>query len=56
MAQNLSVLTPVSRADESPKKFNPPVDYLSSDKPFVVVRFIVECGQRPIIKSQSNGF
>ena len=50
MAQNVPVTTtgatgPGSSSDSSPKKLNPPVDYMSSDKPFVIIRFIVECGK-----------
>ena len=50
MAQNIPVTTtgatgPNSSSDCSPKKLNPPVDYMSSDKPFVIIRFIVECGK-----------
>ena len=34
-----------SKVESIPLKFNPQVDYVSSDKTFVIIRFIVECGK-----------
>ena len=38
---NITLVDP----ERSLKKLNPQVDYLTTDKPFVIIRFIYECGK-----------